>query len=328
MSTMIERGPAVALCAALAMSPAAGHAAEPAASYPTKPVRLIIANTTGTSVDTLARVLTVKMAEVLGQQVVADNRGGAGGIIGAEIAANSAPDGYTLLVTSTGVQVISPQLYKKLSYDPIKSFAPISMFALTQNVLVVNPSLPVKSVKELIAYAKANPGKLNMSNAGTGFQSHLAGVLFAHMSGIDVRHVPYKGGSSLIALMGNETQLQIAPGPSLMGHVRAGRLRALGTGGEKRSPLMPDIPAISETVPGYVSTGWSGLMAPRGTPQPIIEKVRATLANVLNDPAARETLERQGAEPWMTPSSEMVKFIEAERQRFRQAIEIADVQPQ
>jgi tripartite-type tricarboxylate transporter receptor subunit TctC len=183
-------------------------------------------------------------------------------------------------------------------------------------------------VKELIAYAKANPGKLNMSNAGTGFQSHLAGVLFAHMSGIDVRHVPYKGGSSLIALMGNETQLQIAPGPSLMGHVRAGRLRALGTGGEKRSPLMPDIPAISETVPGYVSTGWSGLMAPRGTPQPIIEKVRATLANVLNDPAARETLERQGAEPWMTPSSEMVKFIEAERQRFRQAIEIADVQPQ
>jgi tripartite-type tricarboxylate transporter receptor subunit TctC len=186
----------------------------------------------------------------------------------------------------------------------------------------------VKSVKELIAYAKANPGKLNMSNAGTGFQSHLAGVLFAHMSGIDVRHVPYKGGSSLIALMGNEAQLQIAPGPSLMGHVRAGRLRALGTGGEKRSPLTPDIPAISETVPGYVSTGWSGLMAPRGTPQPIIEKLRATLANVLNDRTTRETLERQGAEPWMTTPSEMVKFIEAERQRFRQAIEIADVQPQ
>ncbi|MGE5525201.1 MAG: Bug family tripartite tricarboxylate transporter substrate binding protein, partial [Rhodospirillaceae bacterium] len=167
-----------AACVAMSLS---AHAAEPADAYPAKPVRLIIANTTGTSVDTLARVLSAKMGELLGQQIVADNRGGAGGIIGAELAANAAPDGYTLLITSTGVQVISPQLYKKLPYHPIKSFAPISMFALTQNVLVVNPTLPVKNVKELIGYAKANPGKLNMSNAGTGFQSHLAGVLFAHM---------------------------------------------------------------------------------------------------------------------------------------------------
>ena len=304
------------------------HAAEPAAAYPTKPIRLIIANTTGTSVDTLARVLTAKMSELFGQQMVADNRGGAGGIIGAELAANAPPDGYTLMVTSTGVQVISPQLYRKLPYDPIQSFAPISMFALTQNILVVNPSVPVNSVKELVAYSKAHPGKLNMSNAGTGFQSHLAGVLFAHLAGIDVRHVPYKGGASLIALMGNESQLQIAPAPSLMGHMRAGRLRALGTGGAKRSPLTPDIPTIGETVPGYVSTGWSGLLAPRGTPKPIIDKVHATLDQALRDAATRQMLERQGGEPWMTTPAEMVKFIHGEAGRFSQAMKIANLRTQ
>ncbi|MGE5523652.1 MAG: tripartite tricarboxylate transporter substrate-binding protein, partial [Rhodospirillaceae bacterium] len=151
---------------------------------------------------------------------------------------------------------------------------------------------------------------------------------FAHMADIDVHHVPYKGGSSLIALMANESQLQIAPAPSLMGHVRAGRLRALGTGGEKRSPLTPDIPAISETLPGYVSTGWSGLMAPRGTPRAIIDKLHATLAKLLNDPSTRETLERQGGEPWITTPTDMVKFIEEENVRFAQAIKIANLQPQ
>lgn len=326
MQGIYVRTSAVALCAALV--PAAAQAADPAASYPNKPIRFIIANTTGTSVDTLARVLGAKMGEILGQQMVSDNRGGAGGIIGAEIAANAAPDGYTLLISSTGMQVITPQLYKKLSYDPIKSFAPISMFAITQNILVTHPSVPAKTVKELIAYAKANPGKLNMSNAGTGFQSHLAGVTFTHMTGIDVRHVPYKGGASLIAVMGNESQFTIAPGPAVMGHIRGGRLHALASGGEKRSPLTPDLPAINETVPGYVSTGWSGLMAPRGTPKPIIDKLHATLARVLEDKSAREALERQGGEPWMTTPAEMVKFIQAEHERFKQAIKIANLQPQ
>ena len=148
------------------------------------------------------------------------------------------------------------------------------------------------------------------------------------MTGVDIRHMPYKGGASLIAVMGNESQLQIAPGPSLMGHVRAGRLRAIGTGGEKRSPLTPDIPAISETVPGYVSTGWSGLMAPHGTPGPIVDKLHETLARVLSDKTSREALERQGGEPWMTTPAQMVKFIQAEQERFRQAIQLANLQPQ
>ncbi|MEK6592366.1 MAG: tripartite tricarboxylate transporter substrate-binding protein, partial [Pseudomonadota bacterium] len=270
-------------------------AAQPAAAYPTKPIRLVVANTTGTSVDTLSRVVAIKMGELLGQQIVADNRGGAGGIIGAEIAAKSAPDGYTLLVTSTGMQVITPQIYKKLNYHPVRDFAPISLYAITQNILVMHPSLPFKNVRELIAYAKANPGKLNMSNAGAGFQSHLAGVLFTHATGIDVRHIPYKGGASLIAVIANESQFTIAPGPAVMAHVRGGRLRALATGGEKRSPITPELPTIAESgVPGFVSTGWAGLMAPKGTPRPILDKLHATLVKTIADPATREMMERQG----------------------------------
>ena len=314
-------GLAIAIAAACAL-PAA--AADTASNYPNRPVRLIIAQTTGTSVDTLCRVLAAKLGEELGQQIVADNRGGAGGTIGAEIAAHAPPDGHTLLATSTGVQVISPQIYRKLNYQPVKDFAQISLFAITQNLLVVNPGLSVNSVKELMAHARANPGKLNMSNAGAGFQSHLAGVLFTHMTGIDVLHVPYKGGASLIAVMGNEAQFTIAPGPAVLGHVRAERLRALATGGEKRSPLTPDLPTIIETgVPGFVSTGWAGLMAPKATPRPILDKLHATIVKVMNDPVTREMIERQGGDPVTNTPAEFTRFIGQEYARFSQAIKIA-----
>jgi len=308
---------------------APASAAQPAADYPAKPIRLIIANTTGTSVDTLSRILAIKMGEVLGQQMVTDNRGGAGGTIGAELAAQATPDGYTLLLTSTGVQVIAPQVYKKLGYHPLKDFAPISLFAVTQNVLVMNPTLPMRSVQDLLAYARANPGKLNMANAGSGFQSHLAGVLFTHMAKIDVLHVPYKGGASLIAVIANEAQFTIAPGPALMGHVRGGRLRAVATGGEKRSILTPELPTISESgVPGFVSTGWSGLMAPRKTPKPVLDKLHATLVKVIADPATRELLERQGGEPVTTTPAEFLAFINQEHERFGNAIRIAKLDVQ
>jgi tripartite-type tricarboxylate transporter receptor subunit TctC len=191
-------------------------------------------------------------------------------------------------------------------------------------VLVVNPGLPVNSVKELIAHARANPGKLNMSNAGAGFQSHLAGVLFTHMTGINVLHVPYKGGASLIAVMGNEAQFTIAPGPAVLSHVRAGRMRALATGGEKRSPLTPDLPTIIEAgVPGFVSTGWAGLMAPKATPKRILDKLHATIVKVVNDPVTRELIERQGGDPVTSTPAELTKFIEQEYARFSQAISIA-----
>ncbi len=315
---------AVAAAACATAGGACAAAEDLARKYPTKPIRFIIANTTGTSVDTLARIVGSKMSDLLGQQMVADNRGGAGGLIGAEIAAHAAPDGHTLLISSTGMQVITPQIYRKLNYHPLNDFAAISLFAVTQNILVTNTQLAVSSVKELIAYAKANPGKLNMANAGAGFQSHLAGVLFTHMAGIDIHHVPYKGGASLIAVMGNEAQVQIAPAPSLMTHVRSGRLRALASGGEKRSPVTPELPTIAESgVPGYLSTGWAGLMVPKGTPKPIIDKLHVTLVRSVGDPATRELMGRQGAEPITGTGAEMVKFIHDEYARFGQAIKLA-----
>jgi len=320
-----EWGIATRVCVLVAAS-ALGVPSAIGQSYPTKPIRLIIANTTGTSVDTLARVLGVRLGEELGQQVVSDNRAGAGGLIGAEIVANSPPDGYTLLISSTGMQVITPQIYKKLNYDPVKSFAPLSLFAVTQNILVVNPTLPVNSVKELIAYAKVNPGKLNMSNAGSGFQSHLAGVLFVHATGIDVHQVPYKGGASLIAVIANESQFTIAPSPAVMAHVRSGRMRALASGGEKRSPQTPDLPTISEAgVPGYVSTGWAGLMAPKGVAKPVFDKLYASLVKVVNQPATRELLERQGGDPVTTTPAEFIKLINEEYARFGEAIKLANL---
>lgn len=314
----------VVLALVLASSGAAALAAEQPASYPTRPVRFIIAQTTGSSVDTLARILATRMSELMGQQFIADNRAGAGGTIGGEIASQAAPDGYTLLVSSTGMQVISPQIYRKLNYHPTQDFQPISLFAVTQNVVVVNPSLPVKSVKDFIALAKANPGKYNMANAGSGFQSHLAGVLFTHMAGIDVVHVPYKGGASLIAVMGNEAQITIAPAPALTGHVRSGRLRAIATAGEKRSPLTPDLPTVIESgVAGYVSTGWVGLMAPRRTPQPILDKVRTTMLKALSEPQTREFVERAGGEIVTSTPEEMLRVINDDYARMGQAIKLA-----
>lgn len=301
-------------------------AVQAAAAFPSKPVRLIIANTPGTSVDNLSRVLAVRYAEELGTPIVADNRGGAGGIIGAEIAARSAPDGYTLLVSSTGMQVITPQIYKKLNYDPIKDFSPLSLVAITQNILVVHPGLPVTTVKELLAHARANPGRLNMSNAGAGFQSHLAGVLFTHLTGINVQHVPYKGGASLVAVIAGEAQVTIAPMPAAIGHIRAGKMRALATGGEKRSTLMPELPTIAEAgVPGYLSTGWMGLVTPRGVPKPVFDRLYSSLIRTLHDPATREGLERQGGEPQTSTPQQFLQLIRDETERFRLAIKLADL---
>lgn len=317
---------AAVACTAMSSTVAHGAAAPP---YPVKPVRLIIANTPGTSVDALARVLGVRLGEELGAQIVPDNRAGAGGLIGGEIASRSAADGYTLLVSSTGMQVITPQIYKGLSYDPIRDFVPLSLVAITQNMLVVTPSLPVQSVQELIAHAKANPGKLNMSNAGSGFQSHLAGVLFTHMTGINVQHVPYKGGASLVAVIGNEAQVTIAPMPAVIGHVRAGKLRAVATGGDKRSVVTPTLPTISEAgVPGYVSTGWMGLMLPAGPsragpPKPLYERLRAAVVKVVEDPVTREQMERQGGEAMSSTPEAFLQLIREEYKRFQTAIGLA-----
>lgn len=318
----------VLACSALSGLPAT--AAESSRDYPTRPIRLVVAQTPGSSIDAMARVVSAKLGEVLGQQFVVDNRTGAGGTIGAAIVAHSEPDGYTLFGVATASQVIGPRLYSKLvTYDPFRDFAPISMFAVTENILVVNPKTPFKSVKELIAYAKANPGKLNWSNAGSGFQSHLAGVLFTHMAGIDVLHVPYKGaGASLNAAIAGESVVTIVPGPSVMGHVRTGRLRALAMGGERRSSIIPDIPTVIESgVPGFISNGWAGLSAPMKTPKAIQSKLHAAVVKAMNDPATKANMIKLGAEPMATSPAEFAAVIKRDWKLFGDAIRVSGITP-
>jgi tripartite-type tricarboxylate transporter receptor subunit TctC len=303
-------------------------AADSGKDYPNKPIRFVIAQTPGSSIDTMSRVVATKLAELLGQQLVVDNRTGAGGTIGGGIVAHSEPDGYTLFAAATASQVIGPQIYKKVTnYDPFKDFTPISQFAVTQNVLVVNPKAPYNSVKDLIAYAKANPGKVNWGNAGTGFQSHLAGVLFTHMAKIDVLHVAYKGAGPLVAgIISGECHVTIGPAPAWMIHVQAGRARALAMGGEKRSPLLPDLPTVGESgLPGYVSDGWAGLMGPKGLPKPIVEKLRATLIRAVNDPATNASLKKLGAEAQTGTPGDFAKLIAKDWKTFGEAIRVANL---
>ncbi len=301
------------------------QAADVAAGYPNKAVRLIVPQGPGAGTDNLARVLAVKLGEALGQQIVVDNRPGASGIIGIELTVNAAPDGYTLLATSTGIQVVAPQLQKKLPFDPLRDLAPISLFAVTQNVLVMHPSVGAKTLKDFIALAKASPGKLNMASAGTGTQSHLASVQFTLAAGIDAVHVPYKGGGAMVtALLANEAQFNVTPLPGVVGHIKSGRLRALGTGGTARSLQLPDTPTIAEAgVAGFQSAGWSGMLAPRNVPKPILDKLHATLVKVLAQAELREQLARQGADAVSNQPAEFGKFMREEWDRFGKAIKAA-----
>ena len=299
-------------------------------AYPQRPIRLVIAQTPGSSIDAMGRVVAAKMGELLGVQVVADNRTGAGGTIGGGTVAHAEPDGYTLLCAATASQIIGPQLYKQhVNYDPFRDFAPISMFAVTQNILVVNPKLPFQNVRDLVAYARANPGKLNWSNAGSGFQSHLAGVLFTHMAKIEALHVPYKGaGASLAAVIGGESQVTFVPAPSVMGHVRSGLLRPLAMGGEKRSPIAPEIPTVIESgIPGFVSNGWGGLIAPVKTPKAIQSKLYATLVKAIKDPETSAALTKLGAEPITTTPGEFAELIKRDWQAYAQAIRVSGIKP-
>ena len=301
-----------------------------ATGFPVRPVRLIIAQTPGSSIDAMGRVVAAKMSELLGEQFVVDNRTGAGGTIGGGIVAHAEPDGYTIFGAATASQVIGPQLYKSLvNYDTFRDFAPISMFAITQNILVVNPQTTFRSVHDLITYAKSNPGKLNWANAGSGFQSHLAGVLFTHMAGIKVLHVPYKGaGASLTSVVAGESIVSIVPAPSVVGHLNAGRLRALAMGGEKRSKLMPEVPTIIESgVPDYVSNGWGGIVAPVKTPASIQGKLYSTIVKSIADLATNAALIRLGAEPMASTPAEFAAVIKRDWKSFGDAIRASGIQP-
>jgi len=303
-------------------------AAEPAQGYPNRPIRLIVPQGVGASTDTLSRTLALKLGETLGQQLVVDNRAGAAGIIGMELGAHAAPDGYTLLATATATQVIAPQLYRKLAFDPFKDLQPISLFAVTQNVLVTTPALAPRSVQELVALLKSAPNKLNMASAGAGSQSHLASVQLLLLTGAQAVHVPYKGGgASVAAVIANESQFTVTPLPATIAHIRSGRLRALGVGGERRSPQLPDVSTIAEAgVPRYQSTGWVGLMAPRGMPKPLVDRIYAALIKTMGQADTKELIERQGGEPVTSTPQAFAQFIREEWDRFGAAIKAANLQ--
>ncbi len=299
--------------------------------YPDKPIRVLAAQSAGSSLDTIARIVTIKMSELLGQQLVIDNRGGAGGIIGVELAARSTPDGYTLLVGAPSSMIISIFTYRKLAFDALKDFDPISLLVNAEGVLAVNPGVPAKSVKELIALAKSQPGKLNMSSAGIGSSSHLAGVMFTSLAGINTVHVPYKGGGPMAAaVVGGEAQWLIAPAASVMGQIKAGRLRALALSSKQRSPLMPDLPTIDEAgVPGYEYTSWNGVFAPKGTPRAIIKTLHAAIQKVLAEPDLKQQFANQGLAPLGSASpEEFGKFFRADFDRIAKLVKLAGVKPE
>jgi len=296
--------------------------------YPSRPIRLIIPNAAGSAVDTLGRVFANTLTQVAGQQIVVDNRGGAGGLIGMEIGKDAIPDGYTLLSASTAAMVIGPHIHKKLPFDPMKDYAFISLFGITPNIVVVNPSIPVKSVKELLEYNKSRGGKSNMASAGAGSQSHLAGVLFLQLAKSEALHVPYKGGgASVAAVVGGESQWTITPAPAVAGLIKGGKLRAIAHTLATKSMLLGDLPSAAETVPGYQYGGWNGLLAPIKTPKPILAKLHAMVDKTSQNPDFRKHFETQMTEVVTNSPEEFRKFVEDEIKAMGPVVKSAGLQP-
>jgi tripartite-type tricarboxylate transporter receptor subunit TctC len=298
-----------------------------AQEYPAKSVRLVIPFAPGGSNDILGRLIAARLSETLGQQVVPDNRPGAGGSIGAELAAKAAPDGYTLLIGHIGTLAVNPTLYRKLGYNPTTDFQPVSLIAKVPNIMVVHPSLPVRSVKDLIALARAKPGALVYGSGGSGGAGHLATEYFRLMAKIDLVHVPYKGtGPALIDLLAGQTQLVFAGVPGIGGHVRAGKLRPLGVSTATRLAVFPDLPTIAEAgVPGYEATQWYGILAPAGTPRTIVERLNREIVSGLKSKQVHDRLIADGSEPFGSTPEAFSAFIKTEIARWAPVIKAAGI---
>ncbi len=295
--------------------------------YPNRPIRLIIPNAAGSSVDTLGRIFANALTVTAGQQVVVDNRAGAGGLIGMEIGKDANPDGYTLISASTAAMVIGPHIHKKLPFDPLKDYEFISLFGITPNILVVNPSLPVKTVKDLLDYNKSRGGKVNMASAGVGSQSHLAGVMFMKLGNTQSLHVPYKGGgASVAATVAGESQWTITPAPAVAGMIKAGKLRAVAHTLTKKSALLGDLPAVADTIKGYQYGGWGGLLAPRNTPKPIIAKLHQLLVKTTEDADFKINFERQMTEIATNTPEAFRKFVADEIKEMGPVVKEAGLQ--
>jgi tripartite-type tricarboxylate transporter receptor subunit TctC len=309
-----------ALLALAALAPAGAGAQ----SYPTKPVRLIVGFTPGGGVDINARMVAAELTKSFGQQFIVDNRPGAGTNIANELVAKSPPDGYTLLVNTAAV-VINMSLYRKVNFDAIKDFTPVSVFSQSPNILTVHPSLPVKNVKELVTLAKSKPGAMNFSSAGSGSTQHLTGELFKLRTGTQIVHIPYKGSApSLTALLGGEVEMTFANIPAISSHVKGKRLRALANAGTKRSDQMPEVPTLKESgIGGVEVVVWYGVLAPAGTPRDIVSALSGAIAKAARTPDVRQRLLDQGAEPVGNSPDEFAKLLREELTRWAEVVRVS-----
>jgi len=307
---------ATVLAVAVLVPPAA------ASDYPDRPVRLVVPFPAGGGADVLARTIMPRVAQILGKAIVIDNRPGAGGNVGAEVVARAAPDGYTLLYGTNGTHAINRSLYGSLPFDPVRDFSPVSRMTLIAALMVVNPDLPVTSVGELIQYAKAHPGRINFASAGNGTTSHLAGELFRSMTGIDIVHVPYRGGALAAAdVVGGQVQMMIDVMPNVAPLAKDGKLRGLAVTTARRFPSAPEYPTIAESgVPGFEVSAWDGILAPAGTPPAVVDKLNAAIRQALEDPQVREALLARGAQPVAGTPDEFARHIAAETEKWARVV--------
>jgi tripartite-type tricarboxylate transporter receptor subunit TctC len=314
--------PTALFARALGLSLAAASALAQAQSYPSRPIRFIVPNAAGGTTDLVARTVAQRVSESIGQQLIVDNRPGSGGIIGTETVAKSTPDGYTLLMATIGNIAISPHLYAKLGYDAVRDFSPITQLASAAYMLIAHPSLPARSVKDLVAAAKSSPGQLNYASAGSGTGSHLAAELFKSVAQVNIVHVPYKGGTpGLLDVIAGNVQIMFNGIPSSMPHLKAGRIKAYAVTTSARSPAAPELPTIAESgYPGAEATSWTGVLAPAGTPTSIIERLHAEFAKVLQQPDVQARLSADGAVPVGSTPREFSQYIKTELAKWGKVV--------
>ena len=304
--------------------------ASAAESYPAKPIRMVVGFPPGGFVDFTARLVGVPLGAALGQQVVVENRGGAGGIVGTEIVARAAPDGYTLTVGSAGTHAVNQSLYPKLPYNVLRDFQPIARLADAPSVLAVHPSLPANNVKELLALARAKPGQINYASAGSGTSTHLAAALFEHLGKVKMVHIPFKGGGpAIVALLAGEVPVTFGTAASVSPHTKTGRLRGLAVTSGKRSAVLPDLPAVAEAgIPGYEMLNWLGLFAPAGTPRAIVERLATESLKVLGTPDVVQRFHAQGAEPSPLGTAEFAAFVKSEIAKWAKVVAATGMTPE
>ena len=310
----------------LALGTLVSHSAF-AQAYPAKPIRLVVPFPPGGSTDIIARIVAQKLSERLGQQVVVENRGGAGGTIGAEAVAKAPPDGYTLVVGTSSTLAVAPSVYGKIGYDPVKDFAPISLIAVTPYLLVVNPSVDVKSLQDFVGYVRARPGKLNYASAGTGSTTHLAMEMLKSAAELYIVHIPYNGnGPAGTAVIGGQVEILFGSLPAVLPHAKSGRVRPLAVGTPKRSPSLPDVPTVAESgYPGFDASLWLAIMAPAGTPAPIVDRLQKEIHAVIASPDTADALNKAGAEPITSTPAELAALVKNGVEKYGKVVKQAGV---